>query len=155
MTNVSPWHVIDRCLACILMAMELVKILVMRPYTRPIIYIMYLACCGAAIFSFLKSQEAQKNLNADGFVFWHTSWHSYPIAGCMLHLLDNFLDRRLDEYYSLDCGSVAERDEYKESGTVTTRALFGDGKHSSSVTNLNALGVRRSRRIEEQKKMKR
>ena len=59
----------------ILMSMELVRILVMRAYTRPLIYILYLTCCGVAIFCFFKSHEAQKSLNADGFVFWQNGWH--------------------------------------------------------------------------------
>lgn len=102
MTNISVWHPIDRCLACILMSMELVKMLVMRPYTRPIIYILYLTCSGVAIFCFLKSQEAQNNLDADGFVFWHSGWHCYPITGSVVHLLDCVLDRRWEEYYYFD-----------------------------------------------------
>ena len=125
MTNISSWHVIDRCLACILMSMELVRIVVARPYTRPLIYILYLSCCGAAICEsrvsicnsiisiqlltwffynvclcnivvcFLKSQESQNSLNADGFVFWHNCWHCYPLAGSFIQLLDLAWDRRL------------------------------------------------------------
>ena len=52
----------------------LVRILVMRAYTRPLIYILYLTCCGVAIFCFLRAKR-QKSLNADGFVFWHNGWH--------------------------------------------------------------------------------
>ena len=68
------------------MSMELVKIVVMRPYTRPLLYILYLMCCGVAIFCFFKSQEVQKSLDADGFVFWHNGWHCYPITASIVHL---------------------------------------------------------------------
>lgn len=109
MTNISPWHPIDRFLACILMSMELVRILVMRAYTRPLIYILYLTCCGVAIFCFFKSQEAQKSLNADGFVFWHNGWHCYPITVSIVHLLDCYLNRRWAEYCYFDCDVDDER----------------------------------------------
>ncbi len=82
--------------------MELVKILVMRPYTRPLIYILYLTCCGVAIFCFFKSQEAQQSLNADGFVFWHNGWHLYPVTGSIVHLLDCYLNQRWADHYSFD-----------------------------------------------------
>jgi hypothetical protein len=51
MTNISAWHVIDRFTACTMMTLELVKLITMRPYTRPAIYILYLMSCGIAIIA--------------------------------------------------------------------------------------------------------
>ncbi len=173
MTNISPWHPIDRFLACILMSMELVRILVMRAYTRPLIYILYLTCCGVAIFCFFKSQEAQKSLNADGFVFWHNGWHCYPITVSIVHLLDCYLNRRWAEYCYFDCDVDDERADSsgcEQEGILVTqfnnpkddavskkyikavRGMYQDAGHASSDSNVNgmvSLVLRRSRRIEE------
>lgn len=103
MTNISVWHVIDRFSACIMMLLELVKLVTMRPYTRPAIYILYLISCGIAMFCFLKGQESLKLLSEDGFIFWHSGWHCYPIIASIVHLLEIFLDMRYGEYYKFRC----------------------------------------------------
>lgn len=102
MTNVSPWHTIDRFLACFMMSLEVVKIIAMRPYTRPVVYLLYLTCCAGAVYCFLKSQEAQKTLSAEGFVFWHNGWHCYPLAATAVFFLEMHLNRRWGEHYSFD-----------------------------------------------------
>lgn len=111
MTNVSLWHATDRILACIMLSLELAKLVVLRPYTRPLIYIVYLACCGGAIFCFMKSQKAQETLNEEGFVFWHCGWHCYPIACSVVYLVENFLNWRWGEYYAFEC--EAKKQLYK------------------------------------------
>lgn len=102
MTNVSPWHTIDRFLACFMMSLEVVKIIAMRPYTRPVVYLLYLTCCAGAVYCFLKSQEAQKMLSVEGFVFWHNGWHCYPIAATAVFFLEMHLNRRWGDHYSFD-----------------------------------------------------
>eukprot|EP00804_Cyclotella_cryptica_P010230 CCRYP_016707-RA/>CCRYP_016707-RA protein AED:0.28 eAED:0.28 QI:106/0.5/0.66/1/0.5/0.33/3/219/400 len=102
MTHYSLWHMIDRFLACMLMLLELLKFVVMRPYTRPVVYTLYLLSVGFAIFCFMKSQESQRELNEDGFVFWHCGWHCYPLASILVCWLENCLMRYYGEYYSFD-----------------------------------------------------
>ena len=108
MTNISHWHTIDRFIACIMMVLEVVKLIVLRPYTRPLFYLMYLTCCGGAVFCFMKSQKSQETLNAEGFVFWHCGWHCYPIALAVVYLVENFLNQRWGEYYAFECEAERE-----------------------------------------------
>lgn len=103
MTNNSPWHAIDRFIACFMLSLELVKLLVMGRYTRPFIYSLNLICTGVAMFCFVQSQKSQQILNEDGFVFWHCGWHCYPIMASIVHLLEIFLNQRWGEYYSFEC----------------------------------------------------
>ena len=70
------------------MSLELVKLVIMCQYCCPLIYALYLLCCGGAIFCYFKSQEAQKCLNEDGFVYWHCAWHCYPVLGIIVHFLE-------------------------------------------------------------------
>ena len=79
MTNNSAWHLVDRFLACLLMAMEITKLIALRPYTHPRVYLLYLVSMSFAIGCFVKSQESQKKLDTDGFIFWHCGWHCYPL----------------------------------------------------------------------------
>ena len=107
MTNISAWHVIDRFSACIMMLLELIKLVTMRPYTRPAIYILYLVSCGIAMFCFLKGQESLQLLSEDGFVFWHSGWHCYPIIASFVHLIEYALNQRWGEYYKFGCDEAA------------------------------------------------
>lgn len=116
MTNISSWHTIDRFLACNMMSLELVKLLTMRSYTRPFVYILNLTCCGVAIFCFLKSQKSQQTLDGDGFVFWHCGWHCYPISASVVHLLEHFLNERWGEYYSFEPETEGKREECTKRG---------------------------------------
>jgi len=113
MTNISLWHTIDRFIACIMMALELVKLIALCPYTRPPIYLLYLACCGGAVFCFMKSQKSQETLNVEGFVFWHCGWHCYPIACAVVYLVENFLNQRWGEYYAFECEAEREMKDCK------------------------------------------
>ena len=170
MTNISIWHIIDRCLACTLMSLELVKLLVMSRYTRPMVYVLGLMCCGFAMCCFLQSQKAQQALDADGFVFWHNGWHLYPITGSLVHLLDYYLNQRWGEYYSFEEEEESEEDVREEdcprhgehggillSTIAMSQASMNDGKirrsprankgrQGSAYTNRSP-GLRRSRRL--------
>jgi hypothetical protein len=89
MTDNSPWHVIDRFTACMMMSLEVLKLIIIRPYTRPIIYILYLSTLAVALACFLQGQEALKTMNEADFIFWHSGWHCYPITGIIVHTLDD------------------------------------------------------------------
>lgn len=154
MTNISVWHVIDRFSACIMMLLELVKLVTMRPYTRPAIYIMYLTSCGIAIFCFLKGQESLKLLSEDGFIFWHSGWHCYPIIASIVHLLEIFLNMRFGEYYKFGCdnGNDDRRPSEREGkSTELTEVLHFHEIIVSSVSNnencTSPSVSRRSRRV--------
>lgn len=96
-----------------MMASELVKLIALRPYTRPLIYTLYLTCCAAAVFCFIKSQEAQETLNAEGFIFWHNGWHAYPIAEAIVYFIEIALNWRWGEHYSFEECEVGD-DEKEE-----------------------------------------
>jgi len=99
MTNISHWHTVDRFLACTLLALEVGKLIVMLPYTRPIIYSFnILAVCGAMV-CFLNSQIAQQTLNEDGFVFWHSGWHCYPILAIGIRFAEVYMNQRWGEFW--------------------------------------------------------
>lgn len=102
MTNISIWHAIDRFLACILMVFELAKLIVMRPYTRPLVYLAYLGCCGGAVFCFRESQASQETLDAQGFVFWHSGWHCYAVFATLVRTVEIYLNKNWGEYYNFD-----------------------------------------------------
>ncbi|KAL3785087.1 hypothetical protein ACHAWO_000294 [Cyclotella atomus] len=127
MTNNSPWHQIDRFLACLLMSLEMIKLIVMRPHTRPALYALYLIGVSMAIGCFIKSQESQRELDTDGFIFWHCGWHCYPIFGTALVGLDKWIGIHYGEYYSFK-----EKEAYKrgEGGglllsTIVMEYLYG------------------------------
>ena len=111
MTNISAWHVIDRFSACIMMLLELIKLATMRPFTRPAIYILYIVSCGIAMLCFLKGQESLQLLSEDGFVFWHSGWHCYPIIASIVHLIEYALNQRWGEYYKFGCDEAAADNE--------------------------------------------
>ena len=54
------------------------------------------------MFCFLQSQKSQQALDEDGFIFWHCGWHCYPIAACIIHIADHYLNRIWREYYPFD-----------------------------------------------------
>jgi len=112
MTNISAWHTIDRFLACSMMCLELAKLITMSVYTRPYIYMLNLTSVGLAMFCFLQSQKSQQALDEDGFIFWHCGWHCYPIAACIIHITDHYLNRKWGEYYPFDeCDTEDTREE--------------------------------------------
>mmetsp|Transcript_14568 Transcript_14568/g.19921 ORF Transcript_14568/g.19921 Transcript_14568/m.19921 type:complete len:266 (-) Transcript_14568:1102-1899(-) len=95
MTNDSIWHTLDRCVAVPLFLCELIKIWLMIPHTRRGVMTTYTSSTAIALLSFMMSQRSQKELNTDGFVFWHNMWHMYPIVCSIIMSVDKFV---LDEY---------------------------------------------------------
>jgi len=99
MTNVSLWHMVDRVLACANLAFHCGELICIYRFTRPGIFVSYLACTAIAVFSFLNSQHAQSALDTEGFVFWHNCWHCFPITLIVVCWFENVLNRRCGEYY--------------------------------------------------------
>jgi hypothetical protein len=99
---------IDRFLACMLMLLEMLKFVVMRPYTRPVVYTLYLISVTMAIYCFMKSQESQRELNEDGFVFWHCGWHCYPLASILVCWLENCFIRHYGDYHPFDDRAIGK-----------------------------------------------
>eukprot|EP00956_Cyclotella_meneghiniana_P026865 scaffold59152_cov76-Cyclotella_meneghiniana.AAC.1 len=96
------------------MSCEMVKLVTMRPYTRPLVYTLHIIAVSIAIICFVNSQQSQKDLDTDGFIFWHCGWHCYPITGTMVVGLDRWLVQQYGEYYSFEDNKYKERDcEYK------------------------------------------
>ena len=163
MTNISVWHVIDRFSACIMMILELVKLVTMRPYTRPIIYILYLVSCGIAMYCFLKGQESLQLLSEDGFVFWHSGWHCYPFIASIVHILEILLNKRYGEYYKFGCnddndaadddhGHADHRERICEKNDNSSNNNNNNLRTNTVITNVNGAfpappTSRRSRRI--------
>jgi hypothetical protein len=109
------------------MSLEIIKLIVMRPHTRPALYALYLIGVSMAIGCFIKSQESQRELDPDGFIFWHCGWHCYPIFGTALVGLDKWIGIHYGEYYSFK-----EKEAYKrgEGGglllsTIVMEYLYG------------------------------
>ena len=138
MTDESIWHNIDRVMACFLFLLEVTKLLVMRPHTRPMIYAAYLACCSIAVFCFMNSQAAQVSMDTDGFIWWHNGWHCYPILATSTRLVEMYLDKSSVE---LQSGREAEKIDECIPPRVTL------DKSRKEVAPSIATPLRRSRRI--------
>jgi hypothetical protein len=144
MTNNSPWHLIDRFIACLLMSLEMTKLITMRPYTRPVIYALHLIGVFMAIGCFIKSQASQRELDTNGFIFWHCGWHCYPILCTAVVGLDKWIDRNHGEYYFFK-----EKETYRrgEGGglllsTVVMDYLYGNGECMGRKTKWNVSNSR-------------
>jgi len=87
MTRDSIFHAIDRNCAVFLVGMEFWHIFTRALRTRTEIMVLIGATLTFALFSFMKSQESQRIRDAEGFTFWHSVWHTYPIlCHCMFQL---------------------------------------------------------------------
>lgn len=135
MSNVSLWHVVDRCLACTNMAFHLSELICSYPFTRPGIYASNLACTAAAVFSFLNSSRAQSALDTEGFIFWHNCWHCFPINLITVCWFENVLNRRWGEYYP-----------FKENDNESIKRGESGGVLLSEIA-MSPKTLRRSRRI--------
>jgi hypothetical protein len=97
MTHDSYWHVMDRFIAVPGMVLEVTKFAIMTTmaikspkHQHPITCFVYgLALC-MALYCFMKSQQAQTILDHDGFCFWHTAWHIYPLIGSFIILIEHY-----------------------------------------------------------------
>ena len=115
MSDDSVWHVADRCLALALTLLEVWRLIELWQHDfhhttryRPLQLVrsyssgelaqrvavvsyyclLYTLALVGALASFLASSQAQAELDRDGFVFWHSMWHLYPIAVSLLTLYD-------------------------------------------------------------------
>ena len=98
MTQDSYWHVLDRCCALPLMALECSKVVMMfyecfgkttssstttttsATTIHPRLCLLYGVATCCAVMSFFQSTAAQAALDRRGFVFWHNTWHTYPLV---------------------------------------------------------------------------
>ena len=124
-----------------MMCLELSKLLAMRRFTRPYIYMLYLVFVAMAVFSFLKSQKSQQTLNEDGFIFWHCAWHFYPIACCPLHIVEHYMNNQWGEYYSF------EEDEGEKMDCTRNDGDDNDGDNIPEMLAKQPVVLRRSTRI--------
>jgi hypothetical protein len=132
MTDNSPWHVIDRFTACMMMSLEVLKLIIIRPYTRPIIYILYLSTLAVALACFLQGQEALKTMNEADFIFWHSGWHCYPITGIIVHTLDYFTTQIWGQYQHLVCHAT-HHDKQKEKGLDSRTSISKTASQAISI----------------------
>ena len=95
MTNDTIFHAVDRFIACPMLLLELGKIATMFPHVRTSTFSLYLASIIFAVYSFLKSSNAQDVYDEDDFVFWHNCWHIYPLLVSVIMGFDFFV---LGEY---------------------------------------------------------
>jgi hypothetical protein len=86
----SYWHVADRLLACPAMALELWKYAILLQNQTYLLgtRLAYGMALIGAVYCFLKSQQAQENLDRDMFILWHTCWHLYPLIASGIILFD-------------------------------------------------------------------
>ena len=95
MTHDTYIHTADRLLACPMMVFELAKVITMFPHVRTGTFSLYVLSVSVAVYSFIKSSQAQDNHDANGFIFWHNCWHLYPLVICVIMGYDFFV---LGEY---------------------------------------------------------
>ena len=132
MTDNSPWHVIDRFTACMMMSLEVLKLIIIRPYTRPIIYILYLSTLAVALACFLQGQEALKTMNEADFIFWHSGWHCYPITGIIVHTLDYYTTQIWGQYHHHLC-HLPHQDKKKEKGLDSRTSISKTASQAISI----------------------
>mmetsp|Transcript_24703 Transcript_24703/g.23727 ORF Transcript_24703/g.23727 Transcript_24703/m.23727 type:complete len:242 (-) Transcript_24703:105-830(-) len=104
MTNESNIHVIDRCLALPNFALETIKVLCSFHFVRKETFLISVMCLPCACYAFLQSSDAQNQLDADSFIFWHNMWHMIPLITIPLHLYEYIIRGELNhsehkEYY--------------------------------------------------------
>jgi hypothetical protein len=70
------WHVYDRLMACISMALQIWKIVELwRHHTRIPFLVLYSLLLVLAVACFGQSQAAQLSQDQEQFVLWHNLWH--------------------------------------------------------------------------------
>lgn len=105
----SYWHVADRLVACPALVLEISKFLLVciRKCNHTSTCVVYGLSLLMAVICFLQSQQAQERLDRDAFVFWHNSWHLYPLFGSVImlvdfYLLDGWKRSARQKYYSIE-----------------------------------------------------
>jgi len=103
MSKDSYFHVIDRFSATVLIGVEFLKITLMvrehiykgRPFCRSVSLHGYVFAFVCAIMFFMKSQESQNQQDLKGFIFWHNLWHTYPLVGSFLMMLEKWNEEKV------------------------------------------------------------
>jgi len=92
-----PVHIVDRFSALTMVTLELYRHLAIMPCMR-----IFPTAAGialsllVALYSFSQSQRCQSEMNVDGFLFWHSMWHLYPLVCGSIEVFDVFF---LGEYF--------------------------------------------------------
>jgi len=96
MDKISRIHVVDKFLAMLLSALELIQIILIFLYSgqKTVFLWMYSIGFFMAIFSFLQSAAAQTLTNLDDFIFWHCLWHIYPIVAIIIASVERIISKR-------------------------------------------------------------
>jgi len=91
MANDSFIHVIDKFFASFMFIMYLWRLASLFNNTRPSNFFLQLAAFCFALFSFMKSQDAQKIDDVEGFKFWHNLWHCFPLNLIIIEGYERFI----------------------------------------------------------------
>jgi len=150
MTNSSVIHVIDRCLALPNCAVEILKIYMSYKFVRTETFVIHAVGLLCALYAFMKSQEAQSNLDADGFIFWHNTWHIIPLTTIVLNVYEYVICGELD--VSIPSKKTTSKYANDSSGPVLLSSVVMkktlDGSMQSNGTVTNSIRRRRPTRKE-------
>ncbi len=129
MTNISIWHILDRFLASACMSLEFIKVITMFPYTRPITYFLYVISVAGAVYCFMRSQESQGTLDAEGFVYWHSGWHCQPLCLIGVYFFDYWMIRRWGEYHDFSVDVEIGKEKNVSANPEEAANLLKRGEH--------------------------
>ena len=125
----SLFHIYDRILANPLMFLQLVKTILTVRYSKQ--HILLSTCDVTAFFTagilFYQSQVAQTQIDIDGFKFWHSMWHCYPLVLIVTTLIGRKMELSREEN-----GNKKER--YHP--LLSDRVLAKTEKHIIKVKNI-------------------
>eukprot|EP00588_Corethron_pennatum_P003476 CAMPEP_0194295192 /NCGR_PEP_ID=MMETSP0169-20130528/52823_1 /TAXON_ID=218684 /ORGANISM="Corethron pennatum, Strain L29A3" /LENGTH=112 /DNA_ID=CAMNT_0039044303 /DNA_START=79 /DNA_END=417 /DNA_ORIENTATION=+ len=96
MANDSFIHVIDKFFASFMLIMYLLRLASLFNNARPSNFFLQLAAFCFALFSFMKSQDAQEINEVEGFKFWHNLWHCFPLNLIIIEEYDRFILGKYD-----------------------------------------------------------
>jgi hypothetical protein len=134
MTHDSVFHVIDRSVAVPMLTLEVFKICAMFQYGRTCTMIIYASLCAFAIYCFLMSQLSLAESHGDGFIFWHSLWHVYPLFVSVLFSIDVFyLGQDLSKYPA----SAMNKSDNLDAPLLST-LLMGKGDSAHTKGNLRS-----------------
>jgi hypothetical protein len=134
MTHDSVFHVIDRSVAIPMLTLEVFKICAMFQYGRTWTMVIYASLCAFAIYCFLKSQLSLAESHGDGFIFWHSLWHVYPLFVSVLFTIDIFyLGQDLSKY-----PVSAMNNSHNLDAPLLSTLLMGKGDSEHSKGNLRS-----------------
>lgn len=96
MTESSLIHVVDRCFAIPNFFTEIAKIYFSYRFVRTETFLIHVIGLFCASFAFYMSSEAQSNVDANGFIFWHNTWHLIPLVTIGLNIYECIIRGELD-----------------------------------------------------------